>query len=67
MLFGMEVGLGPGTLCYMGTQLRPHNGHNSPQFSARVYCGQLAVWVKMPPCTEVGLSAGDTVSDDAYR
>jgi len=29
MSFGTEVGLGPGTLCYMGTQLRPHKGHSS--------------------------------------
>ena len=42
MPFGMELGLGPGTLCYMGTQLHPHKGHSSPQFSARIFCGQLA-------------------------
>jgi len=56
-----------GTLCYMGTQLRHHKGHSSPQFSARIYCGQLAGWIKMPPGIETGLSAGDTVLDDTYR
>jgi len=30
MPFGTEVGLGPATLCYMGTQLRPHKGHSTP-------------------------------------
>ena len=54
-------------LCYMGTQLRPHKGHSSPQFSARVYCGQLAGWIKMPPGTAVGLYALDTVLDDTCR
>jgi len=67
MPFGTEVGLGPGTLRYMGTQLRPHKGHSSPQFSARVYCGHLAGCINMPPGTELGLSAGDTVLDDTYR
>jgi len=68
MPFGTEVGLGPGTLCYMGTQLRPHKGHSSaPQFSVRVYCGHLAGWINMPRGTELGLSADDTVLDDTYR
>ena len=30
-------------------------GHNSPQFSTHVYCGQTAGWIKMPLGTEVGL------------
>ena len=64
MPFGTEVGLSPGTLCYMGTQLRPHKGHSSPQFSARVYCGHVAGWINMPPGTELGLSAGDTALGD---
>jgi len=67
MPFGTEVGLGPGTLCYMGTQLHPIRGTAAPQFSARVYCGHLAGWINMPPGTEVGLSTGDTVLDDTYR
>jgi len=49
------------------TQL-PHKGHSSPpQFSAGVYCGQMAGWIKMPLGTKVGLSAGDIVLDDTYR
>jgi len=32
-----------------------------PQFSAHVYCGQTAGWIKMSLGTEVGLSLGDIV------
>ena len=38
-------------------------GHRSPQFSAHVYCGQTAGWIKMPLVTEVGLGPGDIVLD----
>jgi len=37
----------------------PKRGH-SPQFSAHVYCGQTAGWIKMPLVMEVGLGAGHT-------
>ena len=53
MPLDMEVGLGP-------TQLPAKKGH-SPQFSAHVYCGQTARWMKMPFGTEVGLGPGDIV------
>ena len=36
-------------------------GHNSPQFSTHVYCGQAAGWIKMPLGTEVGLGPGHIV------
>jgi len=32
-----------------------------PQFSAHVYCGQTAGWIKMPLGTEVGLGSNDIV------
>ena len=35
----------------------------SPHFSAYVYCGQTAVWIKMPLGTEVGLGPDDIVLD----
>jgi len=35
----------------------------SPQFSAHVYCGQTAAWIKMPFGTEVKLGSGDIVLD----
>ena len=40
----------------------PLKGH-SPQFLARVHCGQMARWTKMPLGTEVGLGPGDFVFD----
>ena len=33
----------------------------SPQFSAHIYCGQMAVCTRIPLGTEVGLSLGDIV------
>ena len=35
----------------------------APQFSAHLYCGQTAVWNKMPFSTKVGLNQGDFVLD----
>jgi len=34
-----------------------------PQFSAHVYCGQTAAWIKMPLGMEVGLDPGHIVLD----
>ena len=52
-------------------RLRPHRarwGPSSPspkghslQFSANLFCGQMAGWIKMPLGTEVGLGPGDIV------
>ena len=51
----------------MGTPLPlPQRGtavRSPPQFSAHVYCGQTAVWIKMPLDTEVGLGPDDIVLD----
>jgi len=55
-----EVGLGPSDIVLMGTQLPLKRGH-SPQFSAHVYCGQTAGWIKMPLGTKVGLGPGHIV------
>jgi len=41
----------------MGTPLK----RGGPRFSARVYCGQTAGWIKIMLGTEVGLSPGDLV------
>jgi len=35
----------------------------SPQFSAHVYCDQMAVWIKMPLGMKVGLGPGHIVLD----
>ena len=50
---GMEVGLGPGHIVL--------DGDPGPQFSAEVYCGQMAGWIKMTLGMEVGLGPGDFV------
>jgi len=47
----------------MGTQPRSRKGGGAPQFLAHVYCGQTAARIKMPLCTEVGLSEDDIVLD----
>jgi len=49
----------------MGTPLpSPKRGRGPPsKFSAHVYCGQTAGWMKLVLGTEVGLSPGDFVLD----
>jgi len=45
----------------MGTQLPYLKRGTNPHFSAHVYCGQTAGWIKMPFGTKVGLSLGHIV------
>ena len=48
----------------MGTQLLPKKGAElQPRFSADVYCGQTAEWIKMALGVEVGLGLGHIVLD----
>ena len=65
MPLGMEVGLGlaPGDSVLDGDPDSPKGAQYSPHFSAHVYCGQRAGWMKMPLGTEVGLGSGDNVLD----
>ena len=52
------------TLCYMGTQLPSLKRGQSPsQFSAHVYCGQAAGWIKMTLGMEMGCGPGHIVLD----
>jgi len=44
-------------------QLPQGKGHSSPHFSAHVFCGQTAGWIRMPLGTEVGLGPRDIVLD----
>ena len=64
-LIGMEVCFSPGDVVLDGDQ--PHllkkRWERSPQFSAHVYCGQTAGWMKMPLNTEVCLDPDDIVLD----
>ena len=48
----------------MGTQLHlPSEGGGAPQFSAQVYCGHTAGWMKTPLGTGVDLGPGHIVLD----
>jgi len=47
----------------MGTRLPSQKRGQSPQFSAHLYCGQTAGYIKMTLGMEVGLSPGDFVLD----
>jgi len=48
----------------MGTPLHlPAKGGRAPKFSAHVYCGQTAGWVKLGLGMAVGLSPCDIVLD----
>jgi len=59
MLLGMEVGLGVDDFVLDGNPAPLPKKGAEPQFSAHVYCGQTAGWIKMVLGTEVGLSPGD--------
>ena len=64
MPLGMEAGLGPGYFVLDGDPAPlPKKGAEPPKFSAHVYCGQTAEWIKMVLGMEVGLSPGDFVLD----
>ena len=55
MKLGTQVGLGPGHIVLDGDPDTPPPKGHSPQFSANVYCGQTAAWIKIPLSMEVGL------------
>jgi len=66
MSLGMEVGLGPGDFVLDGEpapppQIKGGGGRALPNFSAHVYSGKTAGWMKLVLGTEVGLSPGDFV------
>ena len=65
MSLGMEVGLGPGDFVLDGDPAPPpQKGAEPPsKFSAHVYCGQTAGWMKLVHGMDVGLSPGDFVLD----
>jgi len=52
----------PRRLCVRwGPRPLPQKGRSPTQFSAYVYCGQTAAWIKIPLATEVGLGLRDIV------
>jgi len=60
----MDYDAAQATLCWMETQLPQKKGTAFTQFLAFVFCGQTALWIKMPLGTEVNLDPGDVVTDD---
>ena len=64
MPLGTEVGFGPGDFVLDGDPDPPEKKGTAPtQFSALVYCGQTAGWIKMRLDTKVDLGPGDVVLD----
>jgi len=63
MKLGTQVGLGPGHSVLDGDPGRPPPKGHSPQFSAHIYCGQIARWIKMLLGVEVGLDRSDISLD----
>jgi len=54
----------PRQLCVRcGPRSSPQKGREDPQFSAHVYCGQTAKWIKTPLGAEVGLVPDDIMLD----
>ena len=58
--YGGSLGTGDFVL---GEDPPPQKGVEPLKFSAHVYCGKTAGWIKMVHGTEVGLSPGDFVLD----
>ena len=65
MPLGMEINLGPGDIVLHGNPAPlPKKGAEHPlQFLAHVYCGQMAVCIRIPLGMEVGLGPGNFVLD----
>ena len=64
MALGKEVGLDPSHIVLDGDPAPlPKRGQSPLPFSAHVYCGQTARWIKMPLGTETDLGPGDFVLD----
>jgi len=64
MPLGREIGLGPRGIVLDGDPAPlPRKGAQLPQFSALVYCGQMAGWIKMPLGMKVGFGPGHIVLD----
>jgi len=65
-ILGMEVGLSPGDLVVLDGDPAPlpKKGAEPPRhFSAHVYCGQTARWIKVVLGMEVGLGRGHILLD----
>jgi len=64
MALGRELGLSPSDIVLDGNPAPlPQNGAEPPKFSAHIYCGQTARWIKMALGMEVRLGPGHIVLD----
>ena len=65
LIVDMDVGVGTDDVVLDGTQLplTKNGAEPPPQFSAHVYCGQIAGWIKMALGVEVCLRRGHIVLD----
>ena len=64
MPLGRKVDLDPSDIVLDGDPAPPlKEGGRDPQFSAHVYCGQMAGWIKMALGMWVGLGPGQIVLD----
>jgi len=62
MPLGREVGLGTSDIVLdVDPAPPPKKGHSPLHFSAHVYCGQMAAWIKVPLGMKVGLGPGHIV------
>jgi len=61
MKLGMQVGLGPGHIVLDGDPAPPHTVGHSAQFSAHICCGQMAAWINISLCVELGLCVRQTL------
>jgi len=62
-LFKIQSRLGPGHTVLDGDPAPLSQKGAEPQFSAHLYCGQTAGYIKMPLDMEVGLIPGDSLLD----
>jgi len=63
--FGLWTRVGRKKHKFYRIRQAPSKKGTAPHFSANVYCGQTAGWIKMPLGTEVDLGPGHTVLDGA--
>jgi len=63
MPLGMKVGLSQVDFVLDGDPAPSPKSGGASQFSAHVYCGQTAGWIRMPLGTEVDLGAGHILLD----
>jgi len=55
MPLGRNIGLDPSDTVRWGPSSPLTKRGRTPQYSAHVYCGQTAAWIKMPLDVEIGL------------